>query len=259
MLLREDDRGVLAIAQPSHAGVSGQLASAWGNEQFGWVDPLEEVCLASEQHDVGWAALDLEPAYNPDTGLPRSFMQMPLDVRLGLWTAGPRSLLAQSRYVALLVSIHGWRLYERRNLTRLAPADAQAIRDFLGAQRAFQDELLASLRADPLTAAGANAELVERNSLLIWTWDYLSLALCLNWGAATAQGAPTAGQPVDLELTPAAQPGVNRLDPWPFAQASVTVRCEGRRLQGPFESEVEMRRAFDRSPWETVELRLEPS
>ena len=246
MLIREDDRGVLLIGQPSHAWVSGQLARAWGNELFDRVEPYDEVCLAAEQHDVGWATRDLEPLYNPDTGLPRSFMQMPLEIHLGLFTDGPRSLVSQSRYAALLVSMHGWRLYARRDLDGAPAADAEAIRSFLAGQRSFQEGLRAEL--------GADGDLLERNSLLIWTWDYLSLALCLGWSPATAKGCPTADRLVDLELT--ADGHGHRLAPWPFEQPSITVHCEGRRLSERFETEDEMRAAVERAPWETLEFRL---
>src|SRR6185312_9496068 len=62
VLLRTDSRGVLAIGQPSHAWISGQLARIWGNARFGAVEPYEEVCLGAEQHDVGMADWDLAPA-----------------------------------------------------------------------------------------------------------------------------------------------------------------------------------------------------
>src|SRR5437763_3900256 len=119
MLLRRDERGVLAIGQASHAWISGQLAHAWGNERFGAVEPHGEVTLAAEQHDLGMALWDLNPSFNPGTGLPHSFMEMPLEVHVELWGAAPRRLLTQCRYAALLVSMHGTRLYERRDLEAL--------------------------------------------------------------------------------------------------------------------------------------------
>jgi hypothetical protein len=248
VLLREDERGLLAIGQPSHAWLSGQLARAWGNERFGVLEPHEEVCLAAEQHDVGWIMRDLEPLFNPDTARPRSFMEMPIDLHLGLFTHGPHSLVSQSRYAALLVSMHGWRLYSRRDLDKLPAAHAEAIRAFLAEQRAFQDELAATLEADP--------DQLERNSRLVWTWDYLSLALCLDWAPATATKCPTADGRVDLELTPGPDHRGLGLEPWPFSVPELTVRCEGRRLPGRFEDEAEMREAFARAPWESVEFHL---
>lgn len=258
MLLREDAGGVLAIGQPAHAWLSGQLARAWGNEQFGSVEPLDEVCLAAEQHDAGWAQRDLEPLFNPREGLPLSFTEMPLEVHLALWTEGPASLVSQSRYAALLVSMHGRRLYERRDLDRLPEHEAREISRFLAEQREFQAQLIASLRADATVAGHTSDGCIERNSLLIWTWDYLSLALCLGWAPANARGAPTAGGRTDLELTQDEAGDVHRLDPWPFAHPTLKVRCEGRRLAQRFDSEAELRGALRAASWETLELRLEP-
>jgi uncharacterized protein DUF3891 len=248
MLLREDDRGLLAIGQPSHAWVSGQLARAWGNERFGRLEPLEEVCLAAEQHDVGWAVRDLEPIYNPETSRPRSFMEMPIGIHLGLFTAGPRTLLSQSRYAALLVSMHGHRLYSRRDLSQASPPEAAAIRAFLQDQRGFQEQLMATLGADPGE--------VERNSRLVWTWDYMSLALCLSWAPVTAKRCPTADGHVDLELTLAPDGRRVLVAPWPFPVPELSVRCDGRRLPGRLAGEDELRTAFERAPWESLEFEL---
>lgn len=255
MLLRRDDRGVLAIGQPSHAWVSGQLARAWGNQRFGAVEPFEEVCLAAEQHDIGMAVWDLEPTLNPDTGLPHSFIEMPLETHLGLWTAGPRRLLAQSRYATLLASMHGARLYEMRDLEKLSAPEAEAVTSFLAGQRAFQDELVGSLRTDPAMAAAAEPATVKRNSDLIWSWDFMSLALCLDWAPCTVRRVPTASEPADLELT-AAGPGASGLDPWPFAADTMTVRCEGRRLGETYETEQALQAALANAPWETAHFEL---
>jgi hypothetical protein len=255
MLLRRDERGVLAIGQSSHAWLAGQLARAWGNERFGVVEPLEDVCLAADQHDLGWLPVDLEPIFDPDAGLPRAFMNMPLDMHLELWSRGPRQMLTQSSYAALLVSMHGWRLYERRDLSRGSAEDARAIKEFLSEQRCFQQHLLDRLGPDPAQ--------LERNSLLLWTWDYLSLALCLNWAPATAKDAPMREGRRDLQVGSAAAAANDSararsftVEPWPFREDTVTVRCEGRRLPERFRDETEMRRGFSEAPVEILELEL---
>ena len=258
MLLRHDEQGVLAIGQASHAWLSGQLARAWGNEQFGAVEPWEEVCLAADQHDVGMAVWDLEPSFDERTGLPHSFMEMPLEVHTELWLQAPRRLVSQSAYAALLVSLHGWRLYERRDLARAEPDDAARIRLFLTAQREFQEQMIGLLSSDPRSSRAAAPEMVERNSLLIWTWDYLSLALCLEWAPATATGAPLSQGRADLELRPAGR-GSLTLDPWPFQTETVRVRCEGRRLPERFRNESDMRRGLSSASVEILELVLERS
>ena len=188
MLLRPDGDDVIAIGQPAHAWLSGQLARAWA----GPVEPWEEVCLAAEQHDVGMAAWEGRPTLNPETGLPRSFMELSLHEHLEIWWSAAPLVLPQSRYAALLVSMHGSALYERRDLSRLSPHDVERVRAFLAGQAELQARLLADLRADPRTAAAAADDVVRRNQQLVWTWDSLSLGLLLDWS---------------LDL-----------DPWPFAR-----------------------------------------
>jgi hypothetical protein len=258
MLVRSDDRGTLLIGQPSHAWVSGQLARAWGGRRFGRLEPHEEVCLAAEQHDIGMAQWDLAPERNPQTGLPRSFTQMPIGVHLALWDAAAERLVRQSRYAALLVSMHGMRLYQQRDLDRLEAADADAIREFLQRQRQLQEQLLTSLRADPATAASADDELVARNSDLIWTWDFMSLALCLGWAPCSADAVPTNEGPVELQLRPGAQRDEVVLDPWPLRRRRLRVRCEGQRLNRVYDNDEELRRALEAAPWETLEVELRP-
>ena len=91
MLIRPVEDGALAIGQLSHAWISGQLARAWGNERFGAPEPRPGVALGAEQHDVGWALFDLEPRWNPDTGLPRSFLELTVDNHLEIhaWESWP--------------------------------------------------------------------------------------------------------------------------------------------------------------------------
>jgi hypothetical protein len=242
MLLRRDGDDVIAIGQPAHAWLSGQLARAWGNERFGAVEPWEEVCLAAEQHDLGMAAWERRPTLNPDTGLPRSFMELPLEDHLEIWWSAAPLVLSQSRYAALLVSMHGTALYERRDLGRLSPVDVDRVRAFLDGHRELQEALLAGLRADPRT--------VRRNQRLVWTWDSLSLGLLLGWTPFTLSAVPAAEGEVDIEV------GSAGLEPWPFREPAVTLRCEGRRLSGRFEDEAEMRAALEAASWETIDVEL---
>ena len=65
MLLRKENPGVIAIPQLGHAWISGQLARAWGNEKFAAPAPREVVCLAAEQHDIGWMDWETSPSLKP--------------------------------------------------------------------------------------------------------------------------------------------------------------------------------------------------
>ncbi len=265
MVLRRDRDGVLAVGQPSHAWLCGQLARAWGNERFGAVRPLDEVALGAEQHDVGMARWDLDPVRNPDTGLPQSFMEMGAAANAGLWSTGPTRLVTQSRYGALLAIMHGRRLYERIDLTAAAPDDAAAIAAFLEHAGELESSLLGSLRRDPATAPYATLELMDRNSRLVWIWDTISLALLLAWAPLRLESVPAAGgDSIDVAMTPASpqagEPPVAAtkltLEPWPFRAPVVGVHCEGRRLTHGFTSDAGLSEALAQAPWETVQFAL---
>jgi hypothetical protein len=249
VVLRREGGAVVAIGQPSHAWLSGQLARAWGNERFGALEPREEVCLAAEQHDIGMAAWDAAPTLNPESGLPHSFVEMPVETHVELWDRAWELVLPQSRYAALLVSMHGSALYELRDLTKLDERQADLVRRYLDDQRAVQRRLLDAL---------GNPAGVARNQRLLWAWDGFSLALCLDWAPHTLRGVPAADGAVDVELTPLSERTVG-VDPWPFEGATVRVRTEGRLLgAGRFDSEDEMRAALRDADWTTVEFELRP-
>lgn len=285
MLTRPDG---LIIGQPAHAWVSGQLARAWGNAAFPAPAPREPVCLAAEQHDVGWADADLAPAPGPE-GRPRSFLEQPRPSHLAIWRGAARRLLAQSRYAALLVSLHGTSLYERVDADAAPPEVATAIREYMSGERALQSAL----------AAGLDAAEIDRNRRLILALDRLSLALCHGNATAledvpairgtatiraepagearsarpaatapsdrTASSAPTSSadsnHPVvrdDRAVPRDAATSRFMLDPWPFAAESVVVGCEARRLEGSFHDEAELRAALTAAPWVPLRWELSP-
>jgi hypothetical protein len=176
---------------------------------------------------------DAAPELNPETALPQSFMEMDLHTHLALWSHAPHRVLSQSRYAALLVSMHGTALYEMRDLDRMPPEDAKAVARHLDEQRALQARL----------GEGLDRDQVKRNQQLLWAWDFLSLALCLGWEGRSVGGIEFTG---------------TTFEPWPFQDESVTLRIEGRRLAGRFDDEQEMRAALDRAPWIPLEFRLSP-
>jgi hypothetical protein len=246
VLLRDEGDSVVCIGQASHAWVSGQLARAWGGDAVAPLDPREEVCLGAEQHDVGMAEWDLAPALNPRTGRPRSFVEMELGVHLALWSAAPRKLLTQSRYAALIVSVHATIIYGRSDLSTMNPARAEPIRAFLAQQR----EVQAALRAE----LGASEEEIARNGRLVFAWDWLSLALCLRWPGGDTPSVPLAAGIGPLDYVPTEEGAT--LSPWPFAVPELRVVCEGRRLEGRYDDEPAMHAALDAAPLVRLEFRL---
>ena len=232
MLLREVDGAVIAIGQASHAWVSGQLARAWHPRP----EPYEGVCLAAEQHDVGMAQWDLTPTLNPATGRPTTFIELDLDTHVRLWSAAPARLLTQSRYAAVLVSLHGSRLYALRDLDAMDQAGADQIRDWEATQRVFRERLIAELGADPAVLRAQQA--------LMWCWDSLSLGLLLGWETFTVEGITLRDGAV--------------LDPWPLSVPELTVVCDGRRLEGTFTDEGAMRAALEAAEHVALSFTLRP-
>jgi hypothetical protein len=264
MVLRRDSDGVLAVGQPAHAWLCGQFARAWGNERFGAVDPLDDVALGAEQHDLGWAQWDLAPQLNPETGLPVAFNESDLITSTELWRQGPPRLVSQSRYAALLAVMHGRRLFERVDLSGRPSEQVQAVSTLLAESAQRERELTAALQDDPELAPLATVEAIVRNSKLVWAWDTLSLALLLDWAPHTLRAVPSAGGgAVDVELRAVAERERRvtlSLSPWPFTEsAGIIVRTEGRRLRGSCASVRELHAALRDAPWETIRFGLVPA
>jgi hypothetical protein len=243
-----DSGDVIAIPQPSHSWLSGQLVRAWGNEAFARPSPYEEVCLGATLHDIGWLPWEAAPTLNQETGRPHNFLEMKPATHTELWTKGVNQALAFGRYPALLVSLHAKSIYTAFfNFEKAAPEEAALVRSFLGKQEEFQDATIAALAADPLLAADVAPEAVERNRRLVAATDRMSLEIC--WGItdeARIPGVPTTGaDTTDLLIrSPHGDPADLVLDPWPFATDHVEVFCEGRRLHGRFTDETALRDAL---------------
>jgi len=259
MLFREDPEGPVSLTQPTHAWVVGQLARAWGNKQFGSFAPWEAVCLGAEQHDIGWLIWEKTPTFNPQTGRPHSFMEVPTQVHVDLWSNAKQLALPFGRYVALLVSLHGTGLYERHQSWQKS-SERTRVQNFLNQEHVFQQELITDLSADPYYAPYTTPETIASNQRMIAVWDQLSLALC--GGIEDKQQVPdvpiVAGK-TTLTLTSVADNTSQvRVDPWPFQRPTVTLVYEGRRLQQTFTDEAAMQQALEHAPWMTLTTTLRP-
>jgi Protein of unknown function (DUF3891) len=247
MLHRKTAEGTIVIGQPAHAWVSGQIARAWA-EPF---EPWEEVCLAADQHDIAWNVWERSPERDPETGLPYTFSALPRLRRLELWSGAAELLLPQSRYAALLVSLHGTLLVER--FPPEGGEDVQrALAGYRERERDFQTRVLDTLRDDPRYGRHATADAVEQNRELIFAWDGLSLVLLHGiTKARTAAGHELA--PLDGNASRVT------VSPWPFRDDEVNLACEGRLLTETYASDDDLRRGLARAPWRTIETRLVPA
>jgi hypothetical protein len=241
MLFREIGDAVVAIAQPSHAWLSGQAMRAWGNAQFGAVTPFEDVCLGAEQHDIGWLTWEQAPTLNAATGRPHSFREMDVARHTGLWSEGSRMALSFGRYPSLLVSLHGSGLYRNFDAATAGPSAASIVREFLDREATLQQRLIASLGAEPHYGPHVTPDALQRNRRLVSVVDRLSIVVCTALrdaavradapGEAWVRDVPTARGTVDLHITAVdGNPERLAVGPWPFASRSLTVACEGFAL-----------------------------
>jgi len=249
VLVRGEDDGALAIGQLSHSWLSGQLARAWGNERFQPPEPFEEVVLGAQQHDIGWALADLEPRLNRDTGLPRGFLETTVEEHLAIWRDAPDRLISQSLDAALVVSMHGRSLSQLRAAGSDGP-DLRLLDEHIADEQARQ-----ALLCERLGISDAQAERTRRQ---MWTWDGMSLSLCLGWRPFTAKDVPSREGLLDVALHDGGE-GRCLVDPWPFTGTCVRVHCEGRRLDGGLRDQHELREAFAAARTVRLEFLLEPA
>jgi hypothetical protein len=248
------DGAWLAVSQPMHALVSGQMARAWGAEGFARPEPFEEIATACDQHDVAWMGWEAAPIFDPATGRPKAFRSVGATDHAPMWARGVEHALASwGPWVALLVSRHGSRIYASyADRHRVNASDAAAAETYEREQGALRRDLLARLGA-------TEAELEEAAALVAVT-DALSLAAC--GGIETLGGAGFAplagGGTAQLQLVEG--DGVLAVAPWPFRVPEVALSWTARRFPPGtrWESESAMREAMRAAPFERIEARLVP-
>jgi len=240
MLIRDDGDSWLAIPQPAHALLSGQVARDWGNERFAAPDPYESVCLGAEQHDVAWTSWDLRPPLNAEARRSASFLEAPFEERLAIWDGAPERMLAQDPFAALLVSLHGRNVHTLyANADVLEPAQRAAVTAYLGRQAALQERLLALL--------GATPEQAERAAALVLCLDAVSLRLCHGW----PEGDLPAVDGTTIRFTPVSDTEAT-LDPWPLGVPQLQVGLSARRMTERFDDEAVLHAGLDGAPWSAL-------
>ena len=243
MLFRTEPSGVLAISQPTHAWISGQILRAWDER----LD--ESLLLAGEQHDIGWLDWETAPTFNPQTGRPHLFREIGAAVHSPMWRQGvERALGAWGAHVALLISRHGGVIYRRyTDRHRISEADAAAAQTYL--------EMQAPLEAAWASTLDLDGAVLQKETMLVALVDALSLALCGELRTPIDLEAPDArGGTETLRLIERPDhPFDFVLSAWPLKTDVLTVEGEARPLAaaGRFDNEAAMR-TWLRSPERTV-------
>lgn len=236
MLFRTEPSATLAISQPAHAWLSGQMLRAWAA-------PLSEsLLLAAEQHDIGWLDWETAPTFDAATGRPHLFRAVGASLHAPMWRRGvARAFDAWGAHVALLISRHGGLIYNRYvDRHKAAPEDAAAADLYLSAQ--------APVEAAWARRLGLDERALRNESALVALADALSLALCGDLRAPLDFQAPDRnGEMTNLRLTERpGQPFEFALAPWPFRVDALDFEGEARALPaaGRFADEAAMRAWF---------------
>jgi len=250
MMFRAHPAPVLAISQPSHAWIAGQILRSWAR------DLDQALLLAADQHDIAWLDWERSPSFDATTGRPHSFRALGPATHAPMWAEGiERALAAWGMRVALLISRHGALLYTRfADPARMSPADAAAVEGFLRQQRPLQRQWAEAL--------GLTEAVLEHDTGMIAMADALSLALCgdlktpLEVKAPDGQGGE---QTLRLEADPEA-PGRFTLSPWPLRVPALVLEAEAMPLpaSGRFADEAAMRAWHAGARRVPFTLRLEP-
>lgn len=86
MIRRPEGNDWLLLSQVEHARLAGRIADVWGNAVVSNL-PLPELLVpAVRHHDDGWYEYEQALQLDSETGTPRSFTEMPMDVATGIWS-----------------------------------------------------------------------------------------------------------------------------------------------------------------------------
>jgi len=273
MVIRKNNGHWLLVTQPAHAWISGQIADNWGGNGFACPPPWKELCLAAARHDDGWTSRDIQPEWNPDTGLPYDFKDIPIDDHMSIWKQSVALVEPSSRFAALLVSRHVMSLFSMHDFTREPESSRMKAERFKSLQHAMQKRLIAELEEDSLYKPFMLDQNLKKHRQLISAFDYLSLFLILGEsdetevddlpvedGPSHEQGSQKihlsrigahpeghAAHHPEKDYPETDNPESWTVSPWPFAADFVQLRCDAIRLEKRCVHQQDLDRAMEQS------------
>ncbi len=253
MIVNRNGSGWTLITQPAHAWLAGELAAAWGNQQFGTPSPFEAVMLATRLHDIGWLAWDAAPRLGGD-GRPVNFIETTLAETAPIWRRAVKHVSLLDPYAALLVSLHASTIYRRRLERGADPPEERSELELLAADHVVVQERFRDALADhPLYGPE-----VEPDRLIIaYRWlrvcDLLSLVLCADVmspsGVIEAYQGSDSKEIIQIHYE-RPRPFEVRLDPSPFVKRKIELVVQTRNLRPEtFDNQAAYIAELQRTPW----------
>lgn len=254
------------IEQNDHTPTCGQLARAFGNENFHIPAPRALLIYIVEHHDAGWIPVDALAEQSPVTGLPHHLTQTPLPYLLKTSQGSPDFNEAHHAFCGLISSMHTYGLFNGRYglsdfvfIEKMADDHKAAARTMLKHELARQTRLKQHLQADPATAAWVSDDYLFTHYKLLQFFDTLALYFQMTHAevrqATQFLNVPDGwGNDHTLKITP--QPdGTYHLFPWPFATSVLEVQTAGRYLSSA-PTGTDFKEIFARTPKEFQTYRI---
>jgi len=269
MLRLETETGWWLVKHPDHARLAGAFAERWGNDRFLPPEPRARVLKGITRHDDGWAARDAAPqitrqgkpsAFSVElVGKYSAFEEIDLADYLAVRDRAVRLIAEEDAYAAVLISMHTYSLLsEHADRSTIAPQDLPVLDQFLEQQKAFQRSLLQRIAADSNLPAEQKAEAAILDHFrLLQATDNLSLLTCVDFArpANLLHSLPLRdGGHARVEVRSAGSRHFV-LDPYPFAERSLSFAFPARRVAGKtFASATELQGRFAAAPVEMLSV-----
>ena len=158
------------VTQPSHAALSGELASRFCGQQLPAPDP--QLIRAIALHDAGWGMTDaqaIQQSRARKAVQPESFIAMSVPHFLAAWQKSIETAQSVSPVGGCIVSRHFYRLAEHRiQSVNDTQQDRRKLESFISSESQRQQKLSAGIPADHL----------ELWTDLLQFCDLLSLYIC---------------------------------------------------------------------------------
>ncbi len=263
MLRLETETGWWLVTHPNHARLAGAFAERWGNESFRSPEPRTHVLRGIACHDDGWALRDAAPqitrqgkpsAFSVElVGKYSAFEEIDLVDYLAVRDRAVRLIAADDAYAAILISMHTYNLLtEHADRSTIQPAQLPLLDQFLAGQKTLQQQLREKIATDArFTPEQASASAILDHFRLLQATDNLSLLTCVDFRRPAHLLHPLPlrdGRYTEVQVR-SAGPRHFVLDPYPFAEPSITFTFPARSVEGKtFSSAAELQDRFNASP-----------
>ena len=274
MLRLETETGWWLVTHPEHARLAGAFAERWGNERFLAPEPRVNVLKGISRHDDGWLERDAKPqitrqgkpsAFSTElVGKYSAFEEIDLADYLAVRDRAVRLIASEDAYAAVFISMHTYSLLnDHADRSTIAPEDLPLLDRFLEEQKGFQMALRQRIAADSqfTSAQSSEAAIVDHFRLLQAT-DNLSLLTCVDFRepAHLLHALPVRGGGYERVQVSSAGSRHFVLEPYPFAERSLTFSFPGRHVEGKvFGSAVELQRRYDAAVVEMLSVTVSAS